>query len=227
MAGRSPSAVLMSRPEQQPDPVLAEQRAYYRAVADTYEDYAIADAWGGDVEVALDAFKPTGDVLELACGPGTWTVQLLRHATRLTAVDASPEMLRRAEAVAAGHDARFIHADIFGWRPERAYDVVFFGFWLSHVPEDRFDAFWRLVAEALKPGGRVFFVDDSFRTPDELVYGDASPLVRRRLRDGREYTVVKVPREPAALERRLRGLGWRITVRPASPPFFWGEGTRA
>ncbi len=217
----------MTRQDHGPDPVISEQQAYYRAVADAYEDYAIPDAWGGDLAAALDAFGPTGDVLELACGPGTWTVQLLRHATHLTAVDGSPEMLRRAAQVAAGHDARFIHADIFSWRPERAYDVVFFGFWLSHVPEERFEAFWQLVAEALATGGRVFFVDDAFRTPDELVYGGASPLVRRRLRDGSEYTVVKVPYEPAALERRLGGLGWRITVRPAAPPFFWGEGTRA
>jgi hypothetical protein len=73
----------------------------------------------------------------------------------------------------------------------------------------------------------VFFVDDAFRTPDELVWGEDSPLVRRRLRDGNEYTVVKVPYDPAALERRLARLGWRITVRPASPPFFWGEGTHS
>jgi SAM-dependent methyltransferase len=214
----------MARPDQGSDRVLAEQQAYYRAVADTYEEYAIPDAWGGDLAAALDAFAPTGEVLELACGPGTWTVHLLRHATRLTAVDGSPEMLRRA-TIAAGPDARFIHADIFSWRPDRAYDVVFFGFWLSHVPGERFDAFWRLVAEAPAPGGRVFFVDDAFRSPDELVWGEDSPLVRRRLRDGSEYTVVKVPYDPAALERRLARLGWRITVRPASPPFLWGEGT--
>lgn len=209
-----------------PDPLLAEQQAYYRAIAETYESYAIRGAWGGDLVAALDAFRPSGDVLELACGPGTWTAQLLRHATRLTAVDGSPEMLRRAARVAAGHDVELIHADIFAWRPERAYDVVFFGFWLSHVPDDRFEAFWQLVAGSLKPDGRVFFVDDAFRTPDEVVYGEDSPLVRRRLRDGSEWTVVKVPYTPEALERRLHDLGWRIAVRPASPPFFWGEGTR-
>jgi hypothetical protein len=29
-------------------------------------------------------------VLELACGPGVWTGHLLRHASEVTAVDASP-----------------------------------------------------------------------------------------------------------------------------------------
>ena len=208
------------------DPVLREQAAYYRAVASTYEKYAIPDAWGGDVAQALDAFRPTGDVLELACGPGTWTAQLLGHATHLTAVDASAEMLRRAAARAGDRDVRFITADIFSWRPDRTYDVVFFGFWLSHVPDARFEAFWQLVADALGPEGRVFFVDDAVRSADELVFGEASEMVRRRLRDGSEFDVVKFPHEPATLERRLRALGWQITVRQASPVFFWGEGTR-
>jgi hypothetical protein len=35
------------------------------------------------------AFRPTGSVLEPACGPGVWTGELLRHASDVTAVDAS------------------------------------------------------------------------------------------------------------------------------------------
>jgi ubiquinone/menaquinone biosynthesis C-methylase UbiE len=61
-------------------PVLAEQLGYYRAIAPEYEAHAIPGAWGGELSAALDGFRPTGSVLELACGPGTWTVQLLRHA---------------------------------------------------------------------------------------------------------------------------------------------------
>ena len=84
------------------------------------------------------------EVLELACGTGSWTAQLLRHAAHVTAVDASPEMLALARA-RVGDDERvaFVEADLFAWRPVRRYDVVCFGFWLSHVPDERFDAFWR------------------------------------------------------------------------------------
>ncbi len=47
-----------------------EQLAYYRAVADEYEYHSI-DAPGQDELVAaVDSFRPTGDVLELACGSG-------------------------------------------------------------------------------------------------------------------------------------------------------------
>jgi demethylmenaquinone methyltransferase/2-methoxy-6-polyprenyl-1,4-benzoquinol methylase len=68
--------------------LLDEQAAFYRAVAAEYEDHALPFPGGGELSQALDAFRPTGSVLELACGPGTWTTQLLRHATDVTAVDA-------------------------------------------------------------------------------------------------------------------------------------------
>jgi hypothetical protein len=34
------------------------------------------------------------------------------------------------------------------------YEAVFFGFWLSHVPRERFECFWSLVGEALVPVAR-------------------------------------------------------------------------
>jgi demethylmenaquinone methyltransferase/2-methoxy-6-polyprenyl-1,4-benzoquinol methylase len=82
------------------------------------------------------------------------------------------------------------------------------------------------VAEWLKDDGRVFFVDDSYRTAAELIYGEASEIVRRRLHDGAAYRIVKVPHRTVELEQRLRALGWDITVTQTSEPFFWGAGRR-
>jgi trans-aconitate methyltransferase len=66
----------------------------------------------------LDAFQPHGSVLELACGPGVWTGQLLRYATDVTAVDASPEMLAIAAARFGSQRVRFVQADLFIWKPD-------------------------------------------------------------------------------------------------------------
>src|SRR5919202_1335145 len=87
--------------------LLAEQRRYYRERAPEYDDwwfrragYALdsetAARWFADVrelEAALEAFGPGGDVLELAAGTGIWTRRLLRHADRVMAVDAVAEVL--------------------------------------------------------------------------------------------------------------------------------------
>jgi ubiquinone/menaquinone biosynthesis C-methylase UbiE len=161
-----------------------------------------------------------GRVLELACGTGLWTVELARHATSVTAVDASPEVLEinRVRLREAGRETavRYVGADLFDLRPDAAYDVVFFGSRLSHVPPERFEVFWDLVRSALRPGGRVFFVDSlGPETPDERERRSRDPqrhTTIRRLDDGREYRIVKVFYDPATLERRLAGLGWNVCV---------------
>jgi SAM-dependent methyltransferase len=209
--------------------LLGEQVAYYRALAADYLDQGLDFPGGDELTEALDAFQPTGSVLELACGPGVWTGQLLRYAADVTAVDASPEMLAIAAARVGeegGERVRFVQADLFGWRPDRRYDVVFMGFWLSHVPPERFESFWSVIADCLEPQGRVFFADDAHRTPDELVAGPSSVTIRRQIPDGTAYRLVKVPHQPADLERRLRKLGWDIRVSATAGPFYWGAGSR-
>ena len=207
--------------------LLAEQAAYYGALAPDYLDQDLDLPGGDELTEALGAFRPAGRVLELACGPGVWTAQLLRYATEVTAVDASPEMLALAAARVGGERVRFIQADLFTWRPDRRYDVVFIGFWLSHVPLERFESFWSMVADGLEEDGRVFLADDAYRTPDELVAGPSSSTIRRRLDDGRSYRLVKVPHQPAELEERLRRIGWDITVTTAAGPVYWGAGRRS
>ena len=83
--------------------LLSEQVRYYRALASEYGETAFPElpldelVRGGDAMIAaLRAFHPTGEVLELACGPGTWTSLLLESATTVTAIDAAPEMLELA-----------------------------------------------------------------------------------------------------------------------------------
>lgn len=209
------------------DPLLLEQIAYYRAVAPEYETHAI-EGWGEqEVTAALEAFKPTGDVLELACGPGMWTEILVRTAASLTAVDAAPEMLARTKARVGEHRVELVQADLFAWRPARRYDAVFFGFWLSHVPQDRFTTFWSMIADCLTPDGRVFFVDDALRTPEELIEGEASTTIQRLLNDGTAFRAVKVPYTPAELEGKLSALGWQIAVKQTAGHFYWGAGARS
>jgi SAM-dependent methyltransferase len=205
--------------------LIEEQQRYYRARAAEYDDWwerrGVFDKgpeenarWAADVaelEAALDAFGPEGDVLELAAGTGLWTRHLARHARSLTAVDAAPETLALNRA-RVGDAAELICADIFEWEPPRRYDVCFFGFWLSHVPTPRFAEFWALVARAVLPGGRVFFVDTMITSMGASTIDLDGDLARRRLNDGREFEIVKRYYEPVELEVQLAELGWAAAV---------------
>lgn len=119
---------------------------------------------------------------------------------------------------------RYVVADAFSYAPDRPYDVVVFGFWLSHVPVARFDEFWGVVRRCLAPAGRVFFVDEARHGLwDEDWVDEASGVVRRHLVDGTPHRAVKVLWRPEELESRLTNLGWEVAVHGAGP-FYWGAG---
>jgi len=215
------------------DHVLAEQRRYYRERAPEYDDwwfrrgsYALDPEtearWFADVrelEAALEAFGPRGDVLELAAGTGMWTRQLLRFADHVTAVDAVAEVLELNRARTDGA-AEYVLAGVFEWEPPREFDVCFFGFWHSHVPSRYFEMFWQLVARALKPEGRVFLVDNARLGDARHLVSANGEVARRRLSDGREFDIVKRWWEPSELERELAAVGWRFTVHTTANGFF-------
>jgi len=220
--------------------LLDEQISYYRARAWEYDEWFLRRgrydrgdehrrAWFAEiarVEDALREARPEGRVLELACGTGIWTQRLVERADEVTAVDASPEVIQINRGRVACERVRYVRADLFDWRPTEAFHFVFFGFWISHVPPERFDAFWSLVRAATKPGGRVFFVDNA-RDPriaarDHRLPDPSDFVMQRKLNDGRRYRVVKVFYEPAALEQRLAALGWEGTVRTSGEFFVYG-----
>ncbi len=204
-----------------PDDLLEEQIAYYRARAPEYDDWwfkrgrfqrppEIRRQWAAEVaelDAALDAFDARGAVLELAAGTGLWTSRLVRSATSVTAVDASPEVLElnRERVTGLGAPVEYVVADLFDWEPDRRYDVVFFSFWISHVPPGRFDEFWALVDRALVSGGRVHLIDNA---PSVDWYDGESGVTRRQLADGRAWDIVKVYWSPDDLTARLAPLGW-------------------
>jgi len=166
--------------------------------------------------------------LELAGGTGWWTERLAQSADHLTVVDSSPEVLEVNRIRTARADVEYVVADLFAWVPQSSYDVVFFSFWLSHVPRQRCGAFWSMVRSCLSPGGRVFLIDNHrdphiperhFKDPYVVRYEPDKQV--RRLDDGREYNVVKVMYEPDELAVQLTDLGWTADIK-ATRWFLFG-----
>lgn len=228
------------------DDVLQQQLEYYRARAGEYDEWFLRKGrydrgpefnalWFEEVHQvvgALNAFRPAGDVLELACGTGLWTVRLAEVATHITAVDASPEVLTLNADRVKSRRITYVQANLFDWEsPRHAFDVVFFSFWLSHVPPDRFDSFWQKVRRALRPGGRFFFIDSQREATstamDHQLPESTSTTLRRRLNDGREFEIVKVFYDPDALRERLQQLGWKVEIRHTPTYFLYGFGENA
>lgn len=227
-----------------PAPILDEMVDYYRARAPEYDEWwqrqgrydrgPEANArWFTEIQevlTAFDAYDFTGDVLELAPGTGNWTQQLLRTANTVTAVDASPEMIAINRARVQSDRVTYILADLFAWQPDRQYDGICFGFWLSHVPLERMERFWQTVALALRPGGKLFFLDNqrevTTTSVDQHLPAADSQLMTRKLNDGRTFQIVKNYFEPAVLTAQCQAAGLDVSVKTTNTYFLYGLGQK-
>ncbi|HET8998127.1 MAG TPA: class I SAM-dependent methyltransferase [bacterium] len=206
--------------------LIEEQIAYYRARAAEY-DVSLGHASGydwGDFTPVLDhlgGLGPQDAVLEFACGTGIWTGELARIGASITAVDAAPEMLEINRRKLADAKVVYQSADLFRWTPDRTYDLVFAGFWLSHVPPDLLDAFLTNVRRATRPGGRFVTVDQCAGLREYPPFHRHGIRETRTIADGRTFTIVKVYHDPAALAEKLDGLGFEARTHTIGESFFW------
>lgn len=212
------------------DPVLTEQLDYYCARAGDYDEWfyrkgrydrgqGATKQWRaelGEIEQSLARSAPFGDCLELACGTGLWTRHLVTQAGSLCALDGSQEMLSRCRERLPKADLEFVQADLFG-------------FWLSHIPPDYFAPFWHKVRAALRPEGRVFFVDSkhikSSTASDHNLPPAGELSLIRKLNDGREFRIYKVFHQVHDLQARLHALGFALQIKQSSQYFIYGEGS--
>ncbi len=224
--------------------LLQHQIEYYRARAPEYDDWfyrlgrydrgeAHTRQWNTEAQIVRDQLLSQSGfdhILEMAPGTGIWTEQLVQIGARVTALDASPEMIAINRAKLNSDRVDYQLADLFAWQPQRQYDMVFFGFWLSHVPAAKLEAFLGIVRAALKPGGRLFIIDS--RRPDLATSHTGTEdlgedLQKRVLKDGRRFDIVKIYYEPSALSETLRRYGFDIEARATADFFLYADGRRS
>ena len=157
-------------------------------------------------------------MLEVACGTGYWTAVIAPQAKAITAIDAVEETLAiaRSKQYPAGR-VEFMQGDAYAL-PDfgRRHDALFAGFWWSHVPLARLDAFLAGAARAVAPGAVVAFLENRY------VEGSSTPLSRRdaegktyqtrKLDDGSTHEVLKnFPADRDLVERASR-YGQQVSV---------------
>ena len=98
-------------------------------------------------------------VLDLGCGPGTYTIPLARSGARVTGVDLSKALLDRAAGAAsgAGVEVRLVRADMREFAEPDRFDLAIsmytsFGLFAEHEQNMRV---LRNVLVSLKPDGRL------------------------------------------------------------------------
>ena len=173
------------------DHVLEEQRRYYAERAPEYDDWWFKR---GMYELDADA-------------EARWWRDVAEVEAVLRALGSLGEVVELAAGTGiwtrklVGSADRVVAVDVNA-------ETCFFSYWLSHVPERRFDRFWALVRGLLRPGGRVFLVD----TPPGL-HEHEGEIELRQLADGRQFEIVKRCWSPDELTARVTRLGFSLELR--------------
>lgn len=141
-------------------------------------------------------------VVDLGCGPGQLTADLLRRwpQARVVGVDSSADMVEAAAEHAVAGRLEFVSGDVRTWRPERPVDVIVANAVFQWVPGhvDLLPA----IAGWLAPGGWLAFqVPDNFTEPSHTLLRDVRLSPRWRERLGADAD------RGAAVERPERYLG--------------------
>ncbi|MDI1267042.1 MAG: class I SAM-dependent methyltransferase [bacterium] len=134
-----------------------ETLQFYRSHAEAYAGREITSR-RARLEAFLALLPPNAAILELGCGAGGDTAEMLAHGFDVRATDGSPELA----AVASQRLGRPVETMLFHeLAAVEAYDGVWANACLLHVPRDELAAILSLIRRALKPGGTFYA---SFKT---------------------------------------------------------------
>lgn len=228
--------------------IIQYQIAYYRARAGEYDEWFyrkgrydrgadLNQRWFDEVATvmkALHSLPRPEHILELAAGTGIWTQELAKIGAQVTAIDASAEVIainRGKVQKLQKAQVEYQQCDLFAWEPEREYDLVFFSFWLSHVPPDKLDDFLDKVRRATKTGGRLFALDslpdDTSSAKNHAPYETDGIYHTRKLNDGQAFKIIKIFYEPQILQQKLAEHGFEATVKSSGRYFWYASGVKS
>lgn len=221
--------------------ILQEQIAYYRARANEYDQWfyrlgrydrgeELNQRWFKEVDIIkqdLQQIVQAEEILELACGTGIWTQELLKIGQKITAIDASEEVIEINRSKLNSQKVEYHQIDLFAWEPHTEYDLVFFSFWLSHVPPELLKPFLLKVYKSVRVGGQVFIVDSRFEptsTANNHILNDDSSIYKsRKLNDGQEFKIVKVFYQQDELQKHLIQVGFKTDVKVTDHYFIYAN----
>lgn len=211
-------------------------QTYYAARAAEYDRIYQKPERQGDlraIEAWLPPFFSAKNVLEVACGTGYWTQFVAPVAAHVVALDAAPETMEIAQSRVGIGKVQFVTGDAYalqalpglgaGGAATRQFDAAFAGFWYSHVPKTRQQAFLRGLCAVLKPGSTVVLLDNRFvagsSSPISETDTDGNTYQARPLDDGSSHRVLKNFPTELELLTSVCGLGDQAQV--TQWPYYW------
>ncbi|MEO8143609.1 MAG: class I SAM-dependent methyltransferase [Betaproteobacteria bacterium] len=195
--------------------------AYYAQRAAEYERIYAKPERQADLaalRVRIARLAAGKKVLELACGTGYWTQVMAASAARVTAIDVNDEVLQIAKTKSyPANRVEFVSGDCNAPPvADRSHDMVYAGFWWSHVPLEKLDSFLAGLPQVIAPGGMIAFLDNSYVEGSSTTVSrrdvQGNSYQQRKLDDGSTHEVLKNFPSASELIQRVSRFGWGANV---------------
>ena len=150
-----------------------------------WESPAGKKRWQRRVEMLTSKIIPGMDVLELGCGTGYFTREILSTGAKITAIDISPALLEIARKNISSGNIDFCLENAYSMSfPGMSFDCVIGSSVLHHL--DIRKALGEIF-RVLKPGGAVYFTEPNMMNP-QIALQKNIPFVKRKLGDSPDET---------------------------------------
>jgi SAM-dependent methyltransferase len=141
--------------------------------------------WARRVKMLSSHLKRGMTVLELGCGTGYFTQELVRSGADVVAIDVSPELLEIARTNCSAPNVQYQIGNAYALSYDDAvFDSVVGSSVLYHLEIEKA---LRDVYRVLKPGGTIFFTEPNMLNPQIAVQKNI-PWIKRKLGDSPSET---------------------------------------
>ena len=141
--------------------------------------------WQRRVKMLTAHLKKTDQVLEIGCGTGYFTREIVKTGAMVTAIDISPELLDIAKKEIASDNVRFMIDNAYNMSfPNNSFDSIVGSSVLHHLE------IGKAITEmfrVLKPGGSMFFTEPNMMNP-QIALQKNIPALKRKLGDSPDET---------------------------------------
>jgi SAM-dependent methyltransferase len=141
--------------------------------------------WARRVKMLSSHLKPGMTVLELGCGAGYFTRQLVRSGADVVAIDVSPELLEIARTNCSAPNVQYQIENAYALSYNDAvFDSVVGSSVLHHLEIEKA---LRDVHRVLKPAGTIYFTEPNMLNP-QIALQKNIPWIKRKLGDSPDET---------------------------------------
>lgn len=141
--------------------------------------------WQRRVKMLTAHLKALDHVLEIGCGTGYFTREIVKTGASVTAIDISPELLEIAKQEISANNVQFMLDNAYELSfGNNSFDSVVGSSVLHHLDIEKAI---RELYRVLKPGGSFYFTEPNMMNP-QIALQKNIPALKRRLGDSPDET---------------------------------------